>query len=271
MAGASRSIVVWCVALAAAPGCGRGGFEPVALPSQGSDLVDPVISGGGELTILDFEENGGSFVGDSLGRHPATIVGDGVGWTAGPPGCGRALAFAGDSGREGFAEIPSHSAWDMSVGSLDLWFLPGPAPADLEMLLTRDASGQTRDGHFTLGYSEAGRIFLRQQRVDAEQFICSEPVVPGQWVHVAVNFGPPVSELYIDGRRVTPDAEVIVDGSPCDGARPFGIDGNDNPWAIGASNWAAVEGTGRPVSNFLHGAAIDRLRIRSERATLAPR
>jgi hypothetical protein len=223
------------------------------------------------LALYTFEDAPGtSTIKDLIGQHHGTLHGTGASRITGLPGCGSALAFPGGGSNQAFAAIPDHPAWDLAQGSVDLWLrVDSVTQGQIEGVLSRDAHQQASNGHITIGLSCGGVLVVRLQTTTASFVRCAE-VTLGQWHHLGVNFGGPDSlELFLDGHsgQFLGDVEfgaTCITSYACGGATAAGIDGNDNPWVLGAASVASTEGTIDNITAYFHGA-VDSLRISKAR------
>jgi hypothetical protein len=102
---------------------------------------------------------------------------------------------------------------------------------------------------------------------------CSNAPIPmGQFVFVGVNFGPAGFDLYVDGDRATRTGSLGFRGNncvtpiTCGGTTTAGLDGNDNPFVVGAEN-IAMPGAADDLDLPLRQGRIDGLRISSQNRT----
>lgn len=238
-----------------------------------SNLLDPAT-----VALYTFEGGyGANRVQDETGDHDGSYIGS-MSKISGPTGCGNAVDF----GAGEYATVPASSAWNLSVGSVSLWarFADSVSGAT-QGVLSRDASSSasgSQKGHFNIMRDgPLGRIIVRlQDAAGDDHYFCSDDVVPfGTWVEIAVNFGPPQVELYIDGVRatssdtVTPTFNVAQPPAPCNPSYTGGIDGNNEPWLLGASAAGSEEGSVEPIGGWMTNGAIDHLRISSMRRDFA--
>jgi hypothetical protein len=215
-------------------GCGRLGFETVdrrtdaAIDTPPPNLACPAH---GEMTRALFAFD--SSTADATGGAPATIVGT-VPFVDGPAGCGMALSFTGDLAS--YVVIQDSPRWDLDVGSLSFWLWVRSIGVD-QGVITRDQSGTAVPGHLNIEVDRGGRLGVRIQTTTATSVVCSNDVLPlATWVRVRLRLGAPRLELELDGTRQTGTGELEVFlGNPCDAGMPYGIDGNDVPWVIGAN------------------------------------
>jgi hypothetical protein len=219
------------VAADAAPGGdGATGDGAVAArcPGPDSDVV----------ALFSFDDGAGPTFADETGAHQAEVVSGSVSIVAGPDGCGNAVAFPA-AGEEAVIVVPDSPAFQLAAGSVDLWVRAGSV-AGRQGLASRDADGASLPGHFKIDLEE-GYVVVRLQQDNASYFLCSDaPLLAGSWVHIGVNFGPPGAELWVDGVRATRDEPV--EQIPCGDLLTTGIDGNQNPWSLGAANSRSAEG-----------------------------
>ncbi len=204
---------------------------------------------------------------DAANNHPANYAGSITPqFVDAPPNCGVALALQ----TRYFVYIGDHPDWDITSGSIDFWYLPGAISyANPGGILSRDADGSASPGHITFYQAGggSGRIVVRMQDGN-DLYLCSdEPIIPGVWTHIGLNFGPPVVELYVDGvlQGYTGSVPFYSGTVGCGVAGTHGIAGNNNFWVLGASADVSGEGSMDGLRGFLDGAAINALRISSVR------
>lgn len=225
------------------------------------------------LLHLDFDgasagavPNLGSLGGQGTLHAPATLE---------PTGgiCGGALRNVDDgSAAAGYLEFPDLAGLRLREGLIELWVRFDREAAELvetEGIFSRDAVDQARGGHLSLMRMAGGHLLARQQLAwVGGGFACvgASELQAGVWHHVLVAFGGAGKlELYVGGRR----GELATSDPawPCGNTvltRGLGIEGNRNPWVIGASGINTVEDKAGPVRLPLVGA-IDELRIYGQR------
>lgn len=225
------------------------------------------------LALYTFEADPPGVISDRTGNHPGVRSGR-VATVPGPAGCGSAIEFTALTSTAGFAEIPDDPAWDLSTGSIDFWVrFDENTTTYPEVMLSRDAIGFAAPGHLGFYRSCDGTIVARLQRNGQSAHLCADAPTPqGVWTHVALNFGAPRVELFIDGARTTTTRQIGLSGRLCSSMTvacgsvvDWGIEGNDNPWVLGSGTHIAVEGTGRPLDGYIRGGALDSVRISSQR------
>jgi len=238
-------------------------------------VLCPTGPDGDTIAYYDFTDTSLGLLTDTAGLHHGAVVGGVALVTAGPTGCGNAIAFARSPLT--FGAVPNSPDFSLSSGSIDFFLrydapLPRPMPTREPAtvgVLSRDANGVT-PGHMTIWIAPDGSVVLRVQRSSGNIIRCTEPVTTGTWHHVGVNFGSPV-EVYLDGAVSTRTDVLRLNLGPmtpfdfdCGLTGSGGIDGNTNPFTVGAQDGLSPEGLAAPSQPFANGA-IDQLRISRER------
>lgn len=175
----------------------------------------------------------------------------------GPGETGLAARFAGSTA----VVTENHRDFELERGSVSLWIrLEDDAPE--QGLVSRDADGEG-DGHFNLRTRDPGegrRLTYRIQPGEAEVSACSEGTIESSvWYHVVANFGAPGAELFVDGARQR----------DCGDSSPHGIDGNGNPWVLGADSGGSNEGGSVELTDYFTGS-MDELVLCSRRLRPEP-
>lgn len=211
----------------------------------------------------------GLVFGEASGEHPDGRVVGSILPRLGDATCGRALGI----GRDSWGEIPHHVAWH-DLKAIDFWlWLPPPRLPKLGAVgvISRDATGTSVSGHLTLHYTETGVLRLRVQGLDGEeavQLCTAGPVATEQWVHVGINLGAPMVELIVDGEVADFVGETELGGifTACGLSTERTMNGNQNPWLVGASAINSREGEATPTEDSqLIDGRVDQLRFSSER------
>jgi hypothetical protein len=231
------------------------------------------------LMLLSFDQplDTTMTIPDRTGDHPGTLRGDTAQQVEGPAGCGKALQIPASATEGSYVEVPDSPDWDLEQGSVELWVRfdvveGGPTSRGI---ISRDAGGTNEEGHFSIFRACNGEIMARLQRGGKSYLACSDPVEEGRWIHVAVNFGASTElQLYIDGGRAHGTSSVKFGDSSdpctvsgrCGSSTGAGIDGNSNPWVIGASAGSSEDGEATPTYYHL-GGVLDEVHVRSEPRT----
>jgi hypothetical protein len=186
-------------------------------------------------------------VTDATGARDGKIVGSGVSYVDGRPGCGKAVAFSG----EGYVEIPSTAALEsLKEGSIDFWLrIDGDGQ---QGVLSRDAQHTNSPGHLSIMITKERRVRARLQSTSDEFIVDSDKIQDSGWHHVGVCFGSVKLELHVDGQLRDSETTSV------------GIAGNKNPLVLGGLSWTSPEGAADPVEYPLVGA-LDSVRISSAR------
>jgi Ca2+-binding RTX toxin-like protein len=174
----------------------------------------------------------------AAGGIDATLSGAATG-AAGPFDGVATTAIAFD-GVDDYVEIADAPSWQLPDGTVQLWFNPDDV-SGRQGLIGRDADLQAQDGHFSLYLQDDDLVFRIQDTSTSNVYTVADSVTAGDWHHVAVSFGADGVEVFLDGELVVSD--------------PFsgGIDGNSNPWVIGALNWSSAEGANDSLHSFFDG------------------
>ena len=88
---------------------------------------------------------------------------------------------------------------------------------------------------------------------------CSKPLREGRSYHIGLNFGRGGLQLYVDGQRADESGNAVLSGgatfkcSTDERGLELGIDGNDEPWSIGALAVRGEPGVVGPTEGPLGG------------------
>lgn len=258
-------------------GCNRSDDVIATLKATGGQMVDqggappvemsPCALPSGEAVALaryDFEDPAGATsLQDAHALTDAQVMGGTFSPVPGPTGCGNAFDF----GAEGlFVEIPNLPAWDLELGSIDFWFRV-PDVSGTYGILGRDHVGTDTPGHISFWVTPDSTVTARLQGATVHATHCSEaPLAVGHWAHVGFNFGPPGSELYVDGQLAarTGDSRVETVIPECGGSTVEGLAGNEQPWVLGFDTSRSGDILDGLLSHF-SGGALDALQISAVR------
>ena len=276
-----RSCGAWALGLAAL-GCTTSDDLIATLKATGGQTTEPGGAGaggapGGEvspcalksgevvaLSRFDFEDAEGALtLHDAQGLADAQVMDGAFSPEPGPEGCGSALGF-GSAGL--FAQIGNLPNWDLDAGSVDFWFRV-PNLAGTYGILGRDHVGTDLPGHFSVWLTPDSTVTLRLQGATAHATHCTDVALPpGHWAHVGFNFGPPGSELYVDGKLAarSGDSRVETVVPECGGSTNDGIAGNEQPWVLGFDTSRSGDMLDGLLQHFSAGA-IDALQISAVR------
>ncbi|MEM9044355.1 MAG: LamG-like jellyroll fold domain-containing protein [Pseudomonadota bacterium] len=169
----------------------------------------------------------------TLHENQALLRTDGL--VEGPDGTLSALSF---NGEDEFAYIPNDPKFQFSQGTIALWVQPEDLD-DESMFVTKDQRNSGDGGHFRLGHTNDGGLFLRMAPGDGSSNKSWEtgPILTeGQWQHVAVSFTATGVVVYLDGVAVPASAWSPDEGdvpSPNVYTEAYLI-ANAEPWVLGA-------------------------------------
>ncbi len=230
----------------------------------GADTIDggagdDVIAGGGSpevdaLVLLNFND-GGAIATDTSGNdRDGAFRGDaadgGTGWN----GQGTGVLLDGDGD---FVEIPSDPAFELAAGTVSVRFNVDSLSGE-QTIFSRDSQGFDGGGHITTSVLSDGSVEVRLQSTSDNVYLYSDAgsVTAGEWTHVAVSFGPDGAVLFLNG--------VEVDTNTHTG----GIDGNSEPWTLGADQGASRDGVADNLRDFFTGS-IDEFAVFDSQLTAA--
>ena len=197
-------------------------------------------------------EGPGTSAADETGTHPATYQnGVTVGTTSGPFSNISSTAATFD-GANDYVEVPHSDAFDLSDGTIQLWFNADDVSLASETLVSmNDWGGQSPDGNsydtgnFTM-YVHNGSMFVYIEDETGRYEINAGAPVSGQWHHVALSFGANGMELYLDGTLVGSNAYTGGIGNSF-----------QNPLLIGASSYNSDPGTANYLDHYFHGSIAE--------------
>lgn len=245
---------------------------------QGSDLrladglpdpcIDPALK-----PLLRFSFDGPQGSGDTLMSsgtlaRPGQLFG--TSWSLDPGGvCGKALVLRPTSSGASYLQVTHEVFFDLQQGAVELWVRFDRAPGQNEGVFSRDAKFQVESGHLTLVRRPSGLLVARLQGLDAvvgAACMGASAFKKGQWHHVVVDFGGAGGlALYVDGKPGDYQQPSNTDW-PCGLTAPtvgLGIEGNHNPWVIGAHSFNSGEGLAGAEDQLV--GAIDEFRLYDRR------
>ncbi|MEM8789984.1 MAG: LamG-like jellyroll fold domain-containing protein [Pseudomonadota bacterium] len=169
----------------------------------------------------------------TLYENQALLRTDGL--VEGPDGTLSALSF---NGEDEFAYIPHDPKFQFSQGTIAMWVKPEDLD-DESMFVTKDQRNSGDGGHFRLGHTKDGGLFLRMAPGDGgsnKSWETGPILTEGQWQHVAVSFTATGVVVYLDGQAVPANAWTPDEGdvpSPNVYTEAYLI-ANAEPWVLGA-------------------------------------
>ncbi|MEM8630706.1 MAG: LamG-like jellyroll fold domain-containing protein, partial [Pseudomonadota bacterium] len=157
--------------------------------------------------------------------------------TAGPDGTpDSALYFDGEAD---FAYLDHDPSMAITQGTIAMWVRPDDL-GDTSMFVTKDQRNSGDGGHFRLGHTNDGELFLRMAEGDGGSNHSWESdagiLTEGEWTHLAVSFTESGVTVYKDGQAIPDDAWRASEG---DTATPgvyteAYLVQNEEPWVFGA-------------------------------------
>ena len=186
----------------------------------------------------DLRGEGGTVKAYTLYENQALLRTDGM--TEGPGDTGRgALLFDGE---DDFAYLAHDPSMAVTQGTIAMWVRPDNID-DCGMFVTKDHTGAKDGGHFRLGHTHDGGVFLRMAEGDGgsnHSWQSSGGILTeGEWSHLAVSFTETGVTVYADGRAIPDSAWTVKSG---DVAKPGTYTEayllqNEEPWVFGADQY----------------------------------
>ena len=181
--------------------------------------------------------------------------------TEGPGGAGtEALYFNGDNS---FAYLQHDASMNVSQGTIALWVRPDDL-GEKSAIVTKDHSGAVDGGHFRLGHTDDGALFMRFAEGDGgrnhEWKTNDDILTEGEWSHIAVNFTNDGVTVYLDGVAIPDGSWTKTDGNvetPGQFKEAYLIN-NDEPIVLGADQQIAK------LNDTAQEFAIDRENLHNE-------
>ncbi|MEO1313617.1 MAG: LamG-like jellyroll fold domain-containing protein, partial [Pseudomonadota bacterium] len=181
--------------------------------------------GGEELRAYTLFENQAMLREGGLGRGP-----DGSPRTA--------LKF---NGVDEFAFIKNDPKFQVTQGTIALWVRPDDL-SDKSVYISKDERGTGDGGHFHLGHTDDGKLFLRFAPGDGGSSTSwamkGDALTEGKWAHIAVNFTDSGIAVFLDGERIGNNQWEAIEGglaNPGQATKAYMIQ-NDEPWVLGANS-----------------------------------
>ncbi|QHQ35243.1 LamG-like jellyroll fold domain-containing protein [Algicella marina] len=219
--------------------------------SAGNDRLAPTAESQagipGALGYWTFNRQGGDGIFEDARGGPDAVAYSLVeaqslvrtnGYIGGPRNGVPALDF---NGGNQFAFIEHDSAFEVTQGTIALWVRPDDL-GESSIFLSKDASGNGDGGHFRLGHTDDGGLFLRMAPGDGGSNVSWETspdlLNEGRWQHIAVSFTENGVTVYLDGQAVPNSAWSSVEGdvgNPGVYTEAFFVN-NHEPWVLGADS-----------------------------------
>ncbi|MEM9432361.1 MAG: LamG-like jellyroll fold domain-containing protein [Pseudomonadota bacterium] len=206
--------------------------EPEGLPGA---LGYWTLGAGEDGAFADQTGSGGSIKAYSLDENAAILRTDDT--VEGPGGTpGSALYFDGEND---FAFLDHDASMSVTQGTIAMWVRPDELD-DESMFVTKDARNAGDGGHFRLGHTNNGELFLRMAEGDggSNHSWTADPgfLTEGEWTHLAVSFTETGVTVYADGQAIPDDAWSAKVGdveTPGAYTEAYLLQ-NEEPWVFGA-------------------------------------
>ncbi|NNE89719.1 MAG: hypothetical protein HKN27_16755, partial [Silicimonas sp.] len=213
--------------------------EPAELDGLPGALGFWSFANGAEGTFDDLRGEGGAVQAYTLYENQALLNDQST--TEGPDGTADGAMYF--NGEDSFAFLEHDASMSFTQGTIAMWVRPDDI-GEKSMFVTKDHSGAVDGGHFRLGHTNDGGLFLRMAEGDGGQNHAWETgplLTEGDWAHLAVSFTEDGVTVYLDGEPVPNGAWEAVEG---DVARPGNYTEayllqNEEPWVFGADTYKA--------------------------------
>ena len=208
--------------------------EPAGLPGA---LGYWSFANGADGAYDELRGDGGTVKAYTLYENQALLRTDGA--TQGPDGTpDGALYF---NGEDSFAFLAHDPSMNVTQGTIAMWVRPDDL-GEKSMFVTKDHSGAVDGGHFRLGHTAEGGLFLRMAEGDGgsnHAWQTGPVLTEGAWVHLAVSFTETGVTVYLDGQPVPNGTWTAVEGdvgTPGSYTEAYLLM-NEEPWVFGADQY----------------------------------
>ena len=207
------------------------------------------------VAYLKLSDTSSTAIDETSNNHDAIYQGDS---TSGVTG---AIASSDDTaatfdGSGDYVEIPASTDFQLPEGTITLWFNTSDL-STTQTLISRDSSNFDGGGHLNITIDTNGQIDVRHQTSSTSHYIDSgtTTVATGEWHQLSYSWGADGMKLYIDDQLVDSDPTVLT------------LEGNNEPFTIGASQWKSGDGVANNLENYFEGQ-IDEVAIFDQALTL---
>ena len=218
-----------------------GAGDDVVFGGGGSEAFTDLVSSHTPVGYWRLSDGSSTAVDESGNGHDGAYTGDASSGVAG--------ALTGDTdtaatfdGSNDYVEIPPSTDFQLSQGSVTMWFNAATIGSQMG-LLSRDSSGFDGGGHVTIWVNNSGQLEVRHQDTSSSYTLDSgtATVSAGEWHMMTYSWGPDGMELNLDAQSVASNSVVTT------------LAGNDEPWIVGANQWASGDGVADNVTDFFNG------------------
>ena len=148
-------------------------------------------------------------------------------------------------GQTDYTVIPHSNDFDLSNGTIQLWFnadTPNDGTEHALISMNDEGDGDSYDaGNFTI-YVYNGQVFMYLEDDSSRHEITGGTVTADQWHHLAFSFGSDGMKLYLDGTQVGSDSYTGGIGNA-----------NQNPIILGASSYDSEAGSADDLAHHFDG------------------
>ncbi len=161
--------------------------------------------------------------------------------TEGPDGTADGAMYF--NGEDSFAFLDHDASMNVTQGTIAMWVRPDDL-GETSMFVTKDHTGAEDGGHFRLGHTQEGGLFLRMAEGDGGQnhaWATGTLLTEGDWAHLAVSFTEDGVTVYLNGVEVPNNAWEAVEGdvaTPGNYTEAYLLQ-NEEPWVFGADQYKA--------------------------------
>ncbi|NNE78819.1 MAG: hypothetical protein HKN18_00970 [Silicimonas sp.] len=223
---------------------GTGGNDDLSQPEPADPAGLPGALGfwsfdnGADGAYDDLRGEGGMVKSYTLYENQALLNTDAT--TEGPTEGSTALYF---NGEDSFAFLDHDPSMSVTQGTIAMWVRPDDL-GEKSMFVTKDHSGAEDGGHFRLGHTQEGGLFLRMAEGDGGQnhaWQTGTLLNEGEWAHLAVSFTEDGVTVYLNGTAVPDGSWSAVEGdeaTPGNYTEAYLLQ-NEEPWVFGADQYKA--------------------------------
>ena len=208
--------------------------EPTGLPGA---LGYWSFANGVDGAYDELRGEGGTVKAYTLYENQALLRTDGA--AEGHDGeAGGALYF---NGEDSFAFLDHDPSMNFTQGTIAMWVRPDDL-GEKSMFVTKDHSGAVDGGHFRLGHTADGGLFLRMAEGDGgsnHAWQTGTLLTEGDWAHLAVSSTDDGVTVYLNGTPVQNGAWSAVEGdvgTPGNYTEAYLLM-NEEPWVFGADTY----------------------------------
>ncbi|MEL6701628.1 MAG: LamG-like jellyroll fold domain-containing protein, partial [Pseudomonadota bacterium] len=149
-------------------------------------------------------------------------------------------------GVDDYVEIPHDPAYDLTNATVKT-VVSFDTLDERSAIFSRDSTGFDGGGHFTLWADPDGSLLLRWQSTDTHYFVNAPAGTVGTSgehdIQISFDNEAQTINMYVDGVEVGSLSNV-----------PVTLEGNAEPWVLGASQWQSGDGVANNIQSHLDGS-----------------